>query len=225
MPPMTAADLLAVLGILVLERHDDGRFTREGTPPLWYLRLGPDEGPEFDVAARFPFLEAWLPTAENFWGSKEIGRIKSGEWLEATPTGKDLPLRASAVVLDNERLLLVEHVRSEHERMKGLLQTARENKLEHEEAASLRYALRQARARLRALRELAGERLLRVRRDGTVLEPEGAVLPESWAAPVREQGLRALQTGALVRFEGPGGARGAVAPIGDDEFWASLPAV
>ena len=235
MSQITASDLLAVLGLLVLKREEDGTFIQAGTPPLWYLQLHTGDETLLPVTERFPFLEAWLPTAENFWASKDGGRIRSGEWSESTPGGKELPLRASAVVLEGEQLLLIEHVRSEHERMKGLLQTARENKLAHDEAAALKYTLRCVQARQRALKDLVGGRLLRVRKDGMVLErhPEDAsfkgvpiaeLVSEAWVEAVLEHGRKALQIGSVVSFSGPDGQPASVIGISDDEFWAALPA-
>jgi len=221
-------EVLAALGVLVLSRGRDGAFAIRGSKPAWYLRLFPDakEDP-IRVVDRFPFLESFLPTAEKFWGAKGAGMIRSGFWVETYPSGREVPLQAAATVIGGEELLLVEYVRGEFEHVKGLLQKAREHRLEDEQSDALRHAMQTAQARTRALARALPATVLRLRRDGTVLEGgPGAsgnvreILPADVADLVLQRGTKAMDTGRPERFSTPEGTRGSLAPISTDEFWA-----
>jgi hypothetical protein len=126
--------LLATLGMLILRRDAQGGFAMEGQAPFWFRRMFPDQGEEraVPVAERFPFLASFLPTAENYWGSRGEGRIRSGYWVERNPAGQEVPLQASAICLDDDDYLLVEWVKGAFEEQKGMLQRARDHALDRD---------------------------------------------------------------------------------------------
>jgi hypothetical protein len=126
--------LLAALGMLVLRRDPERGFVIEGERPVWFLRLFPDHAAEaiVPVEERFPFLASFLPTAENFWGSRGHGRIWSGYWVERNPAGQEVPLRASVLCLDDDDYLIVEYVKGIYEEQKGMLQKARNHALDRD---------------------------------------------------------------------------------------------
>lgn len=130
------SDILAVLGIAVLERKPDGGFELIGSAPYWFLQLcpGADAGPEeLTRAVSFPFFENFLVDAEAFWTSKSGGRLKSGVWTETGPRGDEFYLEASAVFPGGRRIVLIENQILAHEEKKFVLQKARTANLKRRE--------------------------------------------------------------------------------------------
>jgi hypothetical protein len=130
------SDILAVLGIAVLEQKAGGDFSLVGSAPFWFLQLcpGADAGPE--ALTRFvalPFLENFLVDAEAFWTSKSGGRLKSGVWTETGPRGDEFYLEASAVFPGGRKILLIENQILAHEEKKFVLQKARTANLKRRE--------------------------------------------------------------------------------------------
>lgn len=216
-------ELVSALGVLLLRRQDDDSFRVEGRVPYWCLRLFPDAGlgtgSPFPVVERFPFVESFLPTARNYWGTRKMGRIRSGYWVETNPSGDEVPLQASALCLEEGDYLLVESVKGSFEREKGLLQTAREKTLSHDEAMSLRERARDLQRRNHALQEALGDRLVRVHRDGSVAG--GAAVPADVAAEIARLGGESLRSGTVQTLR-HGDYAGRVTAVSDDEIWAVL---
>lgn len=130
------SDLLAVLGVVVLEREAGGRFTMIGAAPYWFLQLcpGADTGSEaLTRGVSFPFFENFLEDAETFWMSNGGGRLKSGLWTETGPLGEEFSLEASAVCLGPRKIVLVENQTLAHDEKQSLLQKARKSKLRERE--------------------------------------------------------------------------------------------
>lgn len=130
------SDILAVLGIAVLERKADGGFTMVGAAPYWFLQLcpGADTGPEaLTLAVGFPFFENFLVDAETFWTSRGGGRLKSGLWTESGPRGDEFYLEASAVCLGGRKIVLLENQILVHGEKQFVLQKARTASLKRRE--------------------------------------------------------------------------------------------
>lgn len=228
------SELLARLGFLVLLRRDDGQFERSGEPPLWFVRMAPEVAhrPEpLDLVQLFPFLDSFLPTAANYWGTRGRGRIRSGQWLSHYPSGEEVPLEASAICRDNNDLLLIEFNKSVYDRDKGYLQKARTNALQMERAVVLERALAAERRRIVALYNCFGGNVLRVdaagrivggtTRDATHAKPRplDSVLPKKAAKPIQTAITHVFRTGHSESIDG--GWR--VVPISDDECWVIEP--
>ena len=58
-------NLLVALGYAVFERAADGSFQLQGSPPDWLPAGSPQDA--------FPFLEVFLPDAEEFWANRDGG--------------------------------------------------------------------------------------------------------------------------------------------------------
>ncbi len=130
------SELLAVLGIVALERETGGRFALAGSPPYWFLQLcpGADAGSEaLTRAVAFPFFENFLEDAEAFWASNGGGRLKSGLWTETGPLGEEFTLEASAVCLGPRKIVLIENQTLAHDEKQAVLQKARKSKLRERE--------------------------------------------------------------------------------------------
>src|SRR5271170_970468 len=98
--------VLAALNIALLERRPDGVLALRGSPPAWLKDFA--SGSSHDFAALFPFLEAFLPDAEEFWRSSAIGRLESDIWTQAGASGTEHHLQASAVCAEDRYWLSIE---------------------------------------------------------------------------------------------------------------------
>jgi signal transduction histidine kinase len=127
--------LCAKLDTVVLELPGDGSIQMCSAAADWFQRLDPELESGQTVAnlgERFPFLDNFIIDAEEFWNSNSDGRLKSGPWAEATPSGEDLHLEASAICLGSRRVLLIERLGSRYTENQSLLQKAREISLEEQ---------------------------------------------------------------------------------------------
>lgn len=127
------AELFAALNILVLERINVGSFKITGTIPNWLNRfcarrvksgmiiLIPQED--------FPFLENFLIDAEEFWQTKNDKSLKSGLWQELDVSGNEYNFEASALYVNQNKLLLIEWLDEAYEEKRHFLQQARDNEL------------------------------------------------------------------------------------------------
>lgn len=128
------AEILARLDIVVLERLPGGSFVRlgEAEPPRWSTRLLPAAGDETGaIEQTVPFLESFLPDAEETWRAGGETPLRSDPFTVTDPSG-DVALVASALVVADRCFLIVESPYGFEERRQAL-QTAREQALAHEE--------------------------------------------------------------------------------------------
>lgn len=121
--------LFAVLDTIVLERKDQNRFRSIGDFPDWFLKVYPEanlQKEDLTFQNRFPFLENFLVDAEEFWLQNKPGRIRSGPWIETDYLGKEWELEASATLVDDRRILLIEFPKVEFVEKQDLIQKGRE---------------------------------------------------------------------------------------------------
>ncbi len=129
-------DLLTALEVALLERKPDGSLETVGTVPEWFRRLRPgaDSKPQsLGKALDSPFLENFLIDAEDFWKYRGPGRLRSGLWSEAGPSGRDFQLEASAVCVGSRKILMLEIQTLVFEEKQAVLQKARSNNLRRRE--------------------------------------------------------------------------------------------
>jgi hypothetical protein len=127
-----AAELLAVLEVVVLERPAAGKLRLLGKTPDWFGRFRPEarSGPAtFSDALGSPFLENFLVDAEAFWASNASGRVKSGLWTETGPLGTEFSMEASAVCVGDRKILLIEYRGVASREVQNLLQSVRSRSL------------------------------------------------------------------------------------------------
>lgn len=125
-------ELFAALNTVVMERLEDYSFRLIGAVPSWFRQFYPDVDTQQDrlrPGEKFPFLDNFLVDAENFWTQNETGKIKSGLWVENDLLGADFYLEASAVSLQDRKVLLIA---SNYQEQQFIIQKARENSLTHE---------------------------------------------------------------------------------------------
>lgn len=137
-------DLIKALGMVALVQREDGRFVLSGDIPRWFRKLCPDLQPGSLLAPpedQFPFLVNFLVDAREFWGSGKNGRIRSGIWTRATPDGDEMALEASAVLLNDSKILFIESCEYHFSEKQSLVQTGRLLALDvHEHQRKERFA-------------------------------------------------------------------------------------
>ncbi|MGB5959569.1 MAG: HAMP domain-containing sensor histidine kinase [Coleofasciculaceae cyanobacterium] len=130
------SELFATLDFAVMERMNDGSFTVISTLPPWFLQFYGEaaslaEGLKPDSYSTF--LENFLTDAEEFWAGNHAQPLKSGPWCEADLSGIEYCLEATAVKLENRKILLLEQLGPVHQEKQRLIQKGRENSLNHQE--------------------------------------------------------------------------------------------
>ena len=121
-----------------LEWKENGRLDIIGQVPEWFQR-------EFDCfentisspreislsAEEFsPFLENFIIDAETFWQERSSQLLRSGIWTEKGKTGNEICLEATALFIDNRRIVLVESSEQTRSEKFQWLQTARQGQLD-----------------------------------------------------------------------------------------------
>jgi signal transduction histidine kinase/DNA-binding response OmpR family regulator len=135
--PSAKLDLLAALGYAVFERSSDESFHLLGAAPPW-LPAGP-------LTEAFPFLEVFLPDAEEFWANplENHSSLTSDFWTQTSPIGEDLHFCAIAVP-GERNLLLIECTGHRFAQTQAFVQYAHQTKLAHDEIARLSRELERA---------------------------------------------------------------------------------
>jgi signal transduction histidine kinase/CheY-like chemotaxis protein len=130
-----AAALLESEGYAAFEYLGDAAFQTIGTPSKFCLELVDESvasGAPIRLTDRMPFLESFLPDAEECWGSGGEGRVDSGSWIERGANGRELALEASAFRIAGKRIMLIRNPQKRFADDVQLLQKARESALGHE---------------------------------------------------------------------------------------------
>ena len=136
---MKASDqpgLLAALGFAVFERVRSGSFQLLGPPPDWL--------PDGSLAEAFPFLEVFLPDAEEFWdspGNQSV--LRSDLWTQRGAGGMAFHFRADAIA-GERKFLLVERMERRFEQAQRLVQYAHEASLARDQVVKLSRELERA---------------------------------------------------------------------------------
>jgi signal transduction histidine kinase/CheY-like chemotaxis protein len=123
------------LGYALFEHLGDGRFSLLSDPPAWLSQLwGEDTAAphHLPLAEKSPFLENFLSEAVNFWSAARPGSLDSGAWIEKTSSDTEIPLQATALLLENRPILVIYSPGSQYQERVQILQTARSSTLEHE---------------------------------------------------------------------------------------------
>jgi len=144
-----AAHLISALGTVVFQWSGSVKFQVKTDFPDWFHRLSmpPGQaGKEIDIEKLFPFLEHFLLDAQAFWREGASDSLKSGPWIESDLSGNEIALEATAVILNQVPLLLIEKARFDYGEQKDLLQKGRELQLAHSRLEKLENALRTAQA-------------------------------------------------------------------------------
>ncbi|MEM6784834.1 MAG: HAMP domain-containing sensor histidine kinase, partial [Bacteroidota bacterium] len=112
-----------------------GQFVRLGAPPAWFDAFFGDPGHPYagvDLAARSFFLENFLLDAEAHWVTGTAELLRSGPWTETAPDGRERPLEAIALTLDDRALLLIGPPALDFDGMQQVFQSARQEALDRQ---------------------------------------------------------------------------------------------
>ncbi len=117
------------LGLAVLTREPDGAFRAREPVPAWFAGLFPGWLGRAEADGS-DFLGHFLVEAEAFWAGAEPGPLRSGEWVELAPDGRELRCEAIAVRIDGGSPAIFVYAMLETDERRRILQAARENRLE-----------------------------------------------------------------------------------------------
>ena len=126
--------LTAGLDMLVTRQVQGYQFQIVGNLPKWFQTFFPEMIQEQGLilpAEGFSFLEHFIADAEQFWQGHWQGTLTSGLWTEVLPSGQDIPLQASALWVDNHRILILKQVQLDFAETVTLIQTGRDHQLSH----------------------------------------------------------------------------------------------
>src|SRR5580704_8861278 len=126
-------------GYALFESLGEGEFLAVGDCPSWcreILDLTSQTEKPIALAANSPFLENFLVDAEVFWNSKAEGAVNSGNWVDRDKNGREVPLEAFALSLDNKRILILQNLSAHLAEQQQWFQTARDSLLAHERLLS-----------------------------------------------------------------------------------------
>ncbi len=125
------AGLFEYLETVILVRQKNGSFLVMGQAPDWFSAFFSKQvASPMDLEETFPFLSSFLMDAQPHWQNEQTGALESGFWVELNPQGKEVPLEASALLIDNLPLLLIRRCQKAYQQQTTLLQTGRDAALE-----------------------------------------------------------------------------------------------
>ena len=128
--------LLGALGYAVFERTGEGSFQLLGQSPDWL--------PAGSLTEAFPFLDVFLPDAEDFWKNPGNRSAQPSDFWTQTGAG-GIELHFSATALSGKRrFLVVECVEQRFQQAQSFLQYAHDASLARDKIAKLSLELERA---------------------------------------------------------------------------------
>jgi response regulator RpfG family c-di-GMP phosphodiesterase len=108
--------LYSELDLAVLATSDNAVFTCITAPPSWLQQLYPaiKKGSHLTQEELPAFLQHFTFDAEEHWQRKQKGQLKSGLWMEEGPEGSEWLLEATAILVEDSKLLLLNFVDEGH---------------------------------------------------------------------------------------------------------------
>ena len=121
-------DLVQAMDLLAVERTDYYAFVQLAPAPAWAVRiLAAKKGEPLSLASAFPYLDRFITEAEAFWRESTERMLLSAPFV-AQDGEEEILLRATALNLGPRSVLVIERLRGDAD-TRGVLQTARENRL------------------------------------------------------------------------------------------------
>ncbi|MBL7977446.1 MAG: HAMP domain-containing histidine kinase [Bacteroidetes Order II. Incertae sedis bacterium] len=126
--------LLKAMDTVVFERRKLGNFVVVSEVPEWFPRLYPNFEQylqNHQLGQLSPVLDNFLIDAERLWQTHTHQQLQSGVWEETDGQDDDYFLEATALFVQNRRILLLRSMGSTFAERQMLLQKAREHTLEY----------------------------------------------------------------------------------------------
>jgi signal transduction histidine kinase/DNA-binding NarL/FixJ family response regulator len=126
------------MGFALLEYRGDGDFLPIAEVPKWFLEIWAEAengSSPIPLTRQSPFLENFLLEAEDFWKSPGSAACQSETWIEKSLSGREVPVQAKALFLGGKRILALFSPHAQFREKVKILQTARNNLLDHERLA------------------------------------------------------------------------------------------
>jgi len=149
--PQDHFELLALLEYAVFVRTQDGSFPQAGPAPEWLKGFLSTLQAEFTselLVETFPYLDVFLPDAEDLWNGSRMSRLHSDIWTQTDCSGKERRLRATAISAPSHNLLLIEPAEGLFTETQGFVQHAHDATLAYDKIAKLSRALANANEQL-----------------------------------------------------------------------------
>ncbi|MBL8233336.1 MAG: HAMP domain-containing histidine kinase [Bryobacterales bacterium] len=132
MNSLAASDILHALDVVAFW-YEDGvlRLIEPSLDWVWHFLE-----PGGDPLAAFPFLDAFLVEARDYWGAQTPGYCRSGIWTQKDRHGQEWALVAAAVRIGEKQVLLVWLANREYQERQRAIQALRDNRAAYEQLAS-----------------------------------------------------------------------------------------
>jgi len=130
-------DLFSAMDILVIKQAQDRSFKLVGEAPAWFAYFHPSDLSDktsFHPEKTFPFLEGFIEKYNTFWSAESniIQNRKTGWWTEIDTHNKVHYFQSTALILEDDRYLIIEHA-TESSELFGFLQKYKETMLKVED--------------------------------------------------------------------------------------------
>ncbi|WP_339724231.1 HD domain-containing phosphohydrolase [uncultured Paraglaciecola sp.] len=126
--------LYADLNFAVFATTNNELFSCITDPPIWLKHFYPsiNKGSQLTQEELPAFLQHFIFDAQDHWQRKQQGHLNSGLWVEEGPDDADWHLEATAILVDNNKLLLLSFNDKDHHSIQEKQQLMRENLLTQE---------------------------------------------------------------------------------------------
>lgn len=166
-------NIFKYMDIVVLERLDKNSFQMIGNSPPWLQNLYSVKNGSLEFnhpGDKSAFLGNFLIDAEDFWNAETTGQLWSGPWLEKNPDGEEYALEATAISVDQIKVLLIGLYRHSYKEKHNIIQMGRELNLDYHRLDKLLDMLRKSEARFKDLFESSPEAIFVEDYYGNVLD-------------------------------------------------------
>ncbi len=144
---ISVKEIVRALDIVMMERSEQGVFRLVSEMSDWFQAIYPKFLSENKIIRQedfSPFLEDFLSEAELFWSLESSGRLRSGLWIENDGEANEYPLEASAIAIQERKILMIERGRVSYEENLMILQKGRELHLSYQNMDRLQKQLESA---------------------------------------------------------------------------------
>lgn len=112
-------EILMNMEVAALRRTGPKTYSICGMAPAFYTQFFPQDESGYHCSAPWqfsPMLELFLEEAEDFFQQDPApgATLSSGIWVEESDNGEELPLTATAMVLKNNKVMLICAAREKH---------------------------------------------------------------------------------------------------------------